>query len=117
MQKIKFSRPLSQATASNHHTVFTSTLPLSEGRAGDAWEISHKRMLFLTPQNKASPTFPIIFLFIYSSTILSTLLSVPSAFVRLMHYLVDWAWVCRTQTTDRYYKPGQQEETLRSTLF
>jgi hypothetical protein len=26
--------PLSQATAYNHHNVFTFTLPLSEGRAG-----------------------------------------------------------------------------------
>jgi hypothetical protein len=39
-------RPLSQATTSNHPNGFTSTLPLPEGRAGEAWE----------PPNRMTPS-------------------------------------------------------------
>jgi hypothetical protein len=35
--------PLSQATTYNHDNVFTFTLLLSEGRAGEAWEPSNRR--------------------------------------------------------------------------
>jgi hypothetical protein len=35
IQKIENSRSLSQAAISNHQTVFTFTLPLSVGRAGE----------------------------------------------------------------------------------
>jgi hypothetical protein len=41
-------RPLSQASASNHSNVFTFTLPLTEGRAGEATEPSNKMSLFLS---------------------------------------------------------------------
>jgi hypothetical protein len=57
----KNPRPLSQATASNHSNVFTFTLLLSEGRAGEAWEPSNKTMLFLPPRNKVSLTSPMTF--------------------------------------------------------
>jgi hypothetical protein len=38
----KIPRPLSQAIASNHPHIFTFTLPLTEGRAGDVREPSNK---------------------------------------------------------------------------
>jgi hypothetical protein len=62
---------MSQATASNHSNVFTSTLPLSEGREGEAWEPSDKTMLFLNlPQSVRHLTaFP----FTYFSAVLSYL--------------------------------------------
>jgi hypothetical protein len=73
-QKIKIPRPLSQAPASNHPNVFTSTLPLSEWRTCEVWGPSDKIILFLPPppHNKVSLTFPVIFHFIYSSTLLRT---------------------------------------------
>jgi hypothetical protein len=46
IQTIKTSRPLSRATASNHPNVFTSTLPLLDGRTGEVWEASDKMWLF-----------------------------------------------------------------------
>jgi hypothetical protein len=50
--KSKFRGPLSQATTSNNSNVFTFTLLLSEGRAGEAWEPSYKMMLFPLPTIK-----------------------------------------------------------------
>jgi hypothetical protein len=38
---------LSQATACNDSNAFTFTLPLPEGRSGDAWKSSNKKMIFL----------------------------------------------------------------------
>jgi hypothetical protein len=73
---IKIPRLLSQATASNHSSVFTSSLLLSEGRAGEAWEPSNKRCSFSLPTIKVS-LFPGLFTLIYSSTILPTSLSLP----------------------------------------
>jgi hypothetical protein len=46
-------RCLSAATP-YHHNVFTFTLFLIEGRAGVAWELSNKMMLFLAPWKIAS---------------------------------------------------------------
>jgi hypothetical protein len=47
IQEIKIPRPLPQATAYNHPNILILTLPLSDGRAGEAWELSNKIMLFL----------------------------------------------------------------------
>jgi hypothetical protein len=55
--KLKIPRPLSQATTSNHHNVFTFTLPLSEGRAGEAWEPRNKLTHFSSPQNQSVTHF------------------------------------------------------------
>jgi hypothetical protein len=60
IQKIEIPRSLSQATDYNPHDVFTFTLPLSEGRAGEAWELSNKMKFFFLTQNKVSLTFSII---------------------------------------------------------
>jgi hypothetical protein len=38
MYKLKIPGPLSQTTTSNNPNAFTFTLPLPEGREGDAWE-------------------------------------------------------------------------------
>jgi hypothetical protein len=48
IQETKIPRALSQATTCNHPNVFTSTLPLSEGRTGGAWGPSDKTMFFLS---------------------------------------------------------------------
>jgi hypothetical protein len=44
--KIKTRRPQSQATAYYLHNVFTSTLPSSGGREGEAWESCNKTFVF-----------------------------------------------------------------------
>jgi hypothetical protein len=44
IQKIKILPPLSQVTATDLSTVFTFTLLLLEGRAGEAWGTSNKIM-------------------------------------------------------------------------
>jgi hypothetical protein len=78
-QKTKIPRPLSQATASNHHNVFMSTLPLSEGRARGAWEPYNRWLCFSPPprtihQRKKVPFIsPMTFSFTYYSTFLSCL--------------------------------------------
>jgi hypothetical protein len=54
--KIKIPWLLSQATVSNHPNTFTSTLPLSEGRTGEAWEPSNRLKLFL-PQSTVRSFF------------------------------------------------------------
>jgi hypothetical protein len=59
--EIKILWPLSQATASNHSNAFTSTLLLSEGRAGEAWEPSYKMMLFPLPSIKCLSLLPWLF--------------------------------------------------------
>jgi hypothetical protein len=43
-------RPLSQTTAYTRSNVFTFTLPLSEGRAAEAWETSNKITFFVLSQ-------------------------------------------------------------------
>jgi hypothetical protein len=55
--EIKIPRPLSQATASNHANIFTFTLPLSEGRTGEAWEPSNKGCSFSLPAIKSTFDF------------------------------------------------------------
>jgi hypothetical protein len=54
-------------TTSYYHNVFTSTLSLSEGRAGIAWETSNKMMLFLPPRKVKclyfTPGFPLCIYF------------------------------------------------------
>jgi hypothetical protein len=61
---------LSQAFTTHHPNVFTPILPLSEGRAGIAWEPSNK-MLFFPLRYKAAFAFPQMFsLYFFSSTIL-----------------------------------------------
>jgi hypothetical protein len=72
IQTTKIRWPLAQATADIPHNVLTLALPLSEGRAAEAWEPSNKMMPFPPPDCKVSLTFPIIFHFICSSAILST---------------------------------------------
>jgi hypothetical protein len=71
IQKIKIPRPLSQATACNESNAFTFTLPLSEGRTGEAREPSDKTMVFIPPRSKLSLTSPMTFqvhlLFCYTS--------------------------------------------------
>jgi hypothetical protein len=50
IQEIKILRALPQATAFNRHNTFTLTLPLSERRAGEAWEHPDNMMRsFLSP--------------------------------------------------------------------
>jgi hypothetical protein len=61
-----------QATISNHPNVFTFIIPLSEGRAGEAWQ-PNKIMLPPSPQWIIF-YFP-LFTFIYSSAIVSTSLT------------------------------------------
>jgi hypothetical protein len=56
IQKTKIPRALSQATASDRHNVFTFTRPLSEGRAGEAWEPSDKMMLSPANHSLLPPT-------------------------------------------------------------
>jgi hypothetical protein len=63
IQKMKFRRPLSQATAYNRRNVFMFTLPVSEGREGETWELSNKIILFLPPHDfSLSPTLLLYFL-------------------------------------------------------
>jgi hypothetical protein len=70
---------LSQAFTTHHPNVFTTILPLLEGRAGIAWIPSNK-MLFFSLRYKAPLAFPQMFsLFLYSYTILSDYLSLSSA--------------------------------------
>jgi hypothetical protein len=75
--EIKAPRSLSQATVSNHHNVFTFTLLLSEGRAGEAWEPSHNRCSFsLLPRTFSfSPTL-LLFSFYLSLSLSHTIGSV-----------------------------------------
>jgi hypothetical protein len=47
IKKILISRPLSQATPSNHSNVFMFNLLLSQEREGEAWEPSTKTIPFL----------------------------------------------------------------------
>jgi hypothetical protein len=47
IHKDRFPRALSQAIASNHPNVFTSTLSLLEGPASEAWEPFNKLVFFL----------------------------------------------------------------------
>jgi hypothetical protein len=48
--KIKISRPMCQATASENAEVFILTLCLSEGQTGEAWEPCSKMMVSLLPK-------------------------------------------------------------------
>jgi hypothetical protein len=48
IQKIEILRPLSEANTSNHLNIFTSILPFSERRAGEAWEPANKMKLFFS---------------------------------------------------------------------
>jgi hypothetical protein len=55
------------STASNHSDVFTFTLLLREGRAGEAWEPSNKTILFLDLISKKSLISPMTFQFHFSA--------------------------------------------------
>jgi hypothetical protein len=63
IQNIKIPRPLFQATASNHHNVFTSILTPSEGRMSEAWEpsnwmeMSSPKTKCLSGYSKISPLY------------------------------------------------------------
>jgi hypothetical protein len=64
---MKSSRPLSTAAAYNHHRVFIFTLPVSEGRTGEAWEPCNKKTPSLSPGNKVPLGSPMTFPFSYYS--------------------------------------------------
>jgi hypothetical protein len=55
--------PAAPMSTSNHHIIFTSILPLSEGREGEALESFNKIMIFLPPHNKVSLNSLTTFLF------------------------------------------------------
>jgi hypothetical protein len=57
------------APVSSHCNVFISTLPLSEGQAGEAWEPSHITMLFLFLAVTRLSLVPRLFTSTYSSAI------------------------------------------------
>jgi hypothetical protein len=56
IQENEIPTSLSQAFTTHHPYVFTVTLPLSEGRAGTAWEPSNK--ISFPPRNNASLALP-----------------------------------------------------------